>query len=71
MPLVCVRLPEWRDAGKSEIRAQTFHRPAGFSCLKPWSVYVSCLVTGLGHNAARVWKKEKRQSLETPLCSHW
>lgn len=51
----CHWCDSWRDAGKSEIRAQTFHRPGGFPCLKPWCVYVSCLVAGLGYNTACVW----------------
>lgn len=67
MPLVW--LLDWRDAGKSEIRAQTFHRPAGYSCLKPWCVYVSCLVAGLGYNTAKVWKKGSGEAV--PLVWLW
>lgn len=63
--LTLLHADSWRDAGKSEIRAETFHRPAGFPCLKPWYVYVSCLVAGLGHSTGQ--HQRQRQHLEIRL----
>lgn len=52
----CRRRDSRTDPGKSEIRPQTFHRPGGVPCLKPWRVYVSCLVAGAGQQYSSSWE---------------